>query len=155
MATKALVKVINPRNVSPACLSVSTCVIITAGCKTQVRIVNSAIVTPLEDLINDLRLRTCPRNATNTETKDSSIVFAKSANITEAVSGDRLPPDCILRPYRGCRKATISHIPEKTVEYTERMRIEIESQFFREQWMSRFEGQPSWRSGLVSILQKC
>jgi hypothetical protein len=48
-----------------------------AGCMTQVRMVNSAIVTPREVLTKDRRLRTWPRNATNTDTKDNSIVLAK------------------------------------------------------------------------------
>ena len=91
----------------------------------------SAIVTPREDLINDRRLRTWPRKVTKTVTKDNSIVFANRAKRMEAVSGVKSPPECIARPYRGCTIASTKYIPENKVEYTERARMEIESQLLR------------------------
>lgn len=92
------------------------------------------MVTPFEALINDLLLKTWPRKDTKTETKDSSIVLAKSAKMTEAVSGVNLPPrDWIIFPYLGCIIAMTRYIPENIVEYTDKMRMDIESQLLREE----------------------
>jgi len=78
-------------------------------------------------------VRTCPRKVTNTVTKDNSIVFANNANTVDAVAGDNFAPECIIRPYLGCAMARTSQIPEKIVEYMERMRIDIEIQLAREE----------------------
>jgi hypothetical protein len=93
-------------------------------------------VTPLEAFTMDLLLRTCPRNVTKTVTNDNSIVLANKAKRVDAVDGVKDPPECIVRPYRGCTIASMSQIPEKTVEYMESIRTEIESQLAREECMS-------------------
>jgi hypothetical protein len=49
----------------------------------------------------------------------------------EAVAGVMERPDLIARPHRGCAIAIASHIPEKSVEYIDNSRTEIESQFVR------------------------
>lgn len=94
--------------------------------------VSSGMVTPRDTFTNDLLLRTCPKKVTNTVTKDNSMVLANSAKSVEAVEGLNDPPDCILRPYRGCTTASISQIPEKTVEYIESIKFEIDNQLARE-----------------------
>jgi hypothetical protein len=98
--------------------------------------VNSGIVTPRDALTNDLLLRTCPKKVTNTVTNDNSIVLAHNAKSVEAVEGLKEPPECIVRPYRGCTIASISQIPEKVVEYIESIKIEIDSQLVREECIS-------------------
>ena len=60
---------------------------------TQVRIVNSGIVTPFEAFISDFLLRTCPKKVTNTVTKDNSIVLANKAKRVDAVDGVKDPPE--------------------------------------------------------------
>jgi hypothetical protein len=102
-------------------------------CLTQVFMLNSDIVTPRESLDNERLVKTCPRKLTNTVTKLNSIVFAKSANNVDAVAGVICPFEMILRPYRGCQNPNINHRPEKSVEYIERSRIDIESQLFRDE----------------------
>src|ERR1700712_5193083 len=97
---------------------------------TQVLIVNSARVTPRDALTRDLRLSTCPRKVTKTVTNDNSMVLANSAKTIEAVEGLKEPPECIILPYLGCTRAITSHRAVKTVEYIERIRIEMESQLF-------------------------
>jgi hypothetical protein len=76
-------------------------------------------------------------------TKDSSIVFARSVKMMDAVAGVREPPDRMVRPHLGCVIAIASHMPENTVEYTDRSNIEIESQFVRSTCRSRVGGQES------------
>ena len=147
MATRAAIRETMPRKVAPACAICSQWVIMNPGWMTHVRIESSAIVTPLLALINDLRLRTWPRNETKTVTKDNSIVFAKRANTMEAVAGVKEPREWITLPYRGCMRARRSHMPEKTEEYTESMIIEMESQLARFRWISCLVGQPSIKPG--------
>jgi hypothetical protein len=120
---------------------------------TQVRIDSSAIVTPRDALTSDRRLKTCPRNVTNTVTNDNSMLLANSANRIEAVSGVSLPPECIARPYLGWTRAITSHIPEKTVEYMDIVKIEIESQLFRLECISCVAGQECIKSVGVSNTQ--
>jgi hypothetical protein len=97
----------------------------------QLRILISARVTPLDSLLNALRDRTCPKNATNTVTKDSSINFPKSCVRTLAVAAVSEPLVWIVLPHRGARIAMARYIPEKMVENTARTMIEIASQFDR------------------------
>lgn len=61
----------------------------------------------------------------------------------DAVAGVREPPDRMVRPHLGCVIAIASHMPENTVEYTDRSNIEIESQFVRSTCRSRVGGQES------------
>jgi hypothetical protein len=70
------------------------------------------------------------------------MVLANSAKTIEAVEGLKEPPECIILPYLGCTRAITSHRAEKTVEYIERIRIEMESQLFREECISWVAGQP-------------
>lgn len=91
VAINAAVKAIAPRDVVPAYLTLSQCVIMVPGCITQDRIDISAIVIPFDRLAIALRLRTWPRNVTNTVTKDSSILFAIAAHNSEAVLGASFP----------------------------------------------------------------
>lgn len=68
------------------------------GCMTQVRIVISVMVTPLDAITRDLLLITCPKNVTKTVTKDNSIVLANNAKSVDAVDGEKDPPECMVRP---------------------------------------------------------
>ena len=122
------------------------------GWITQVRIDNSAMVTPLDDLMRERRLRTWPKNVTKTVTNDSSMVFANRANRIDAVSGVIFPPEYIDRPHLGWIKPTMSHIPEKTVEYIESIKMDIASQLLREECISCEAGQacPCINSEIVS-----
>lgn len=89
------------------------------GWITQVRIDISAIVTPLEDLTNDRRLRTWPTNVTKTVTNDNSMVLAKSAKTIEAVAGLKVPPVRMTLPYLGLQMDSTSQRPDHIVEYIE------------------------------------
>lgn len=80
---------------------------------------------------------------TKTVTNDISMVLAKRANKIEAVDGDSDPPECIVLPYRGCAIASPSQSPDKSVEYIDKVRIEIESQLNRRECISRCAGHPA------------
>ncbi len=79
-------------------------------------------------------------------TNDNSIVFANIANTVEAVDGVKEPPECIILPYRGCIRASSNHMPEKTDEYTESIKIEMDTQLARFLCISCFAGHPSMNS---------
>jgi hypothetical protein len=81
----------------------------------HVLIVISAMVIPAL-VAMALLVRTWPIKATNTVTKDSSIVLAKMAVRTLAVDRSIEPPADIVRPHLGCAIATPSHVPLKMVE---------------------------------------
>ncbi len=84
---------------------------------------------PFEFLMKARRLRTWPKKATKTVTKDSSIVLAKRAQSNDAVEGARPPIGLILCPYRGLTMAMISQTLERMVEYIASINIVTDSQF--------------------------
>jgi hypothetical protein len=77
---------------------------------------NSEMVTPRELFTRDLLLITCPRKPINTETKDSSTVFAKRAVSVEAVPKDKYPRDEVPWPHVGWIIAVKRYTPENIVE---------------------------------------
>ncbi len=79
-------------------------------------------------------------------TNDNSIVFANMAKTMEAVDCVKDPPECITLPYRGCIRASNNHMPEKTDEYTESIKIEMDTQLVRFLCISCFAGHPSIKS---------
>jgi hypothetical protein len=102
------------------------------GWTTHLHILISASVIPRPWFFIKARLlSTWPRKPTNEVTKLNSISFAMIAVSTIAEEGVREPCVVILRPYRGPRNAIPRNMPEKTVEKTERMRMEMASQFPR------------------------
>ena len=101
------------------------CVNKVPGCITHARIDISAILIPLEFLINALLLSTWPRKATKTVTKDNSIDLAMTAQSKDASAGVSVPFKEIFLPYRGFRMASTSQVPENIVEYISKMNMEI------------------------------
>jgi hypothetical protein len=72
----------------------------------------------------------------------------------ETATGVREPPDRMALPHRGCAIAIASHIPEKTVEYIDRSKMAIESQFVRLVCRSHVCGQESTSSVTKSYSQR-
>lgn len=114
-----------PRMDNPAKRIVCPCVNKVPGCITHARIEISAILIPLEFLINALLLSTWPRKATRMVTKDISIVLEMAAQSKDAPAGVSITFTVIFWLYRGFRMASTSQIPENIVEYTTKMNIEI------------------------------
>ncbi len=81
--------------------------------------------------MNALRVRTWPTKATNTVTKDASIVLASSVAIREPVAGLMGPVVDIARPHRGWMMAAKNQRPLRMVEYSDRMRVTMGNQLRR------------------------
>lgn len=94
---------------------------------TQLRIIISAKVIPLDSRTKALRVSAWPMKDTNTVTNDISIVLEIRAVNREAVDGAIHPVLEINHPHLGCLMEMMSHAPLHRVEYTDSARMVIDS----------------------------
>lgn len=91
MAINAAIKATKPSIENAEIPTFSQWVSRVPGCMIQERMFMSAMVMPLELVLNALRVSTCPRKATKTVVKDNSMLFANAVKSSDAVDGGSLP----------------------------------------------------------------
>ena len=90
---------------------------------------SSAKVTPRAcSNLKARRAKACPRKATRTVTKDSSMSLAMKEVKKAAVAAVSVPLVCIMRPYLGPRSARMRNSAEKKVEKTAKQMMVVDSQ---------------------------